>query len=187
MHYSIYTPAEDSFLISEFISKLIPGTLKKNPFAKFIEIGSGSGINLETALKSGIKKQNIFSCDINSKAVSHCKSLGFNCIKSDLFEKIPKTKFDIIIFNPPYLPEDKNYSEPKYSKVTTTGGKYGYEITKKFLKQSKNYLNKTGFILLIASSLAKKIDFSDFGYLSKELCEKRLFFEKLFLWKLTLK
>ncbi len=161
MDTSIYEPHEDSFLMSKILKKEIPKILKEKPKLKFLEIGSGSGINLQTALKSKIKKQNIFSCDINKKAVEYCKNLGFNCILSNLFKKIPEQKFDIIIFNPPYLPEDKN--EPKESKLATTGGKHGNEITIKFLKQAKDYLAKNGRIFLITSSLSKEIDSRSWG------------------------
>ena len=58
-------------------------------------------------------------------------------ITSDLFDKIPKNKkFDIVAFNPPYLPEDKR--EDKESQLTTTGGKKGNEITLRFLKKAKH-------------------------------------------------
>jgi len=182
MHNSIYSPAEDSFMISENLKKEIPKLIKKNPDLKFFEIGSGSGINLETAFGFGIKKQNIFSSDINPSAIKHCKNLGFNCIQSDLFEKIPKQKFDLIIFNPPYLPEELR--EPKNSKSATTGGKKGNEIIIKFLKQTKNYLNKNGKIFIITSSLSEKINFEKLNYKSKVIDRKKLFFEEIYLWKL---
>ncbi len=178
----IYQPAEDSYLMSNHLQKILPVLIRKNPNLKFLEIGVGSGIQLETALKVGVKKENIFGTDINNKSVEHCKNLGFKCIQSNLFEKIPKQKFDIIVFNPPYLPKDKK--EPRDSRVATTGGKKGNEIIKKFLKQAKKYLNKNGRIFLIASSLAEKIDFNCFGYKSEKIISKKLFFEILSLWEL---
>ena len=96
----IYQPEQDSFLLSKVIKTKIPKLINKNKNLTFLEIGCGSGIQLKTVLNSGIKKQNIFSCDINPKAVEHCKQLGFQCVKSNLFEKI-KGKFNLIIFNPP--------------------------------------------------------------------------------------
>ncbi len=182
MHNSIYFPEEDSFLMSENLKKQIPRLIKQNSDSKFLEIGAGSGINLETAFSSGIKKQNIFSCDINPKAVEYCKTLGFNCIQSDLFKNIPKQKFDIIIFNPPYLPKD--FREPKNSQLSTTGGKKGNEIIIKFLKQAKNYMNKNTKIFLITSSLSEKIDFGKLGYKSKLIDKRKLFFEEIILWEL---
>jgi len=198
----IYEPAEDSFLMLRILKEKIPFLIKKNSNLKFLEIGAGSGIHLETAKNSGIKLENIFSSDIDKKAVLHCKKLGFNCIHSDLFEKIPKIKirrdpnsedrlikknrgflYDLIIFNPPYLPEDSR--EPENSKTATTGGKKGNEIIIKFLKQAKNFLSKSGKIFLITSSLAKDVDFKKLKYNAKEIGCEKLFFEKLFIWELT--
>ena len=126
---SIYKPAEDSYLLSLVLKNEIPKLLNKNSKLKVIEIGCGSGIQLQTLKK--LKVENIFSCDINTEAVEYCKKLEFNGIQSDLFSKI-KDKFDLIIFNPPYLPQDSR--EPKESRVATTGGKHGSEIINKFLK-----------------------------------------------------
>jgi len=56
---SIYQPAEDSYLLSKVLGKEIPKLLKKNQHLQFLEIGSGSGILLETAKKLGIKREHI--------------------------------------------------------------------------------------------------------------------------------
>ncbi len=175
----IYNPSEDSYLMHEILKQKLPKLLLKNPNLKFLEIGSGSGIHLEASKKLGVK--NILSVDINMEAVNHCMSLGFNCIHSDLFEKV-KGRHDIIIFNPPYLPEDKR--EPDDSKLETTGGKKGSEVTNNFLIQAREHLNKDGKIFLITSSLASKIDWLDYKKIEVG-CEK-LFMEQLCIWELTL-
>ncbi len=176
----IYSPSEDSYLLSRILEKQIPKLLTKNKNLKFLEIGSGSGIQLQTALKIGILKENILSLDINSNAVKECKRFGFNSIKSNLFEKV-KGKYDLIIFNPPYFPENKKESVD--SKLATTGGKKGSELINKFLKQSKKHLEKKGKILLLTSSFTKGIDFLD--HKKKIIGKENLFFEKLFVWELT--
>jgi len=179
----IYIPAEDSFLMSGILKERIPDLIKENPDLKFLEIGAGSGIHLQTALSFGVKKENIFSSDIDKRAVSHCNVLGFNCIYSDLFENI-KGKFDLIIFNPPYLPEDDR--EPKNSRTATTGGKKGNEIIMGFLNQAKNYLNKDGKIFLITSSLSNEVDFKVLNYTAKEIGCEKLFFEILCVWEISI-
>ena len=174
----IYQPAEDSFLLTEILKQQLPTLLEQNPNLKFLEIGAGSGIHLQTASQIGIKKQNIFSCDINQKAVDHCNSLGFNCVQSDLFKNI-QGKYNIIIFNPPYLPEDVR--EPCDSKISTTGGKKGCEIINRFLKQAKNFLAENSKIFLITSSLTKDINWLD--YKKKQIGCEKLFYEELCVWE----
>ncbi|HTY44290.1 MAG TPA: HemK2/MTQ2 family protein methyltransferase [Patescibacteria group bacterium] len=176
----IYSPAEDSFFLSEIIEKEVMKLSDKKSGIKILEIGCGSGVQLKTLNKSGIKKENIFSCDINLQAVKHCKSLGFNSIKSNLFEKI-KGKFDLIIFNPPYLPESK-YDKEK----DTTGGKRGDETIVKFLKQLKNHLTDNGkaFLLLSSHTPMNNINKEFKKYKTKLLGKKKLFFEELYVWEL---
>jgi release factor glutamine methyltransferase len=174
-----YQPEEDSYLMSDILKKEFPKLLIDNSNLKVLEIGAGSGIQLETLFNIGIKKQNIFACDINLNAVKNCKHLGFNCIGSYLFEKI-KGKFEFIIFNPPYLPKDKK--EPYNSKIATTGGRKGSEIINKFLKQAKNYLESNGKIFLITSSLTENINWLNWE--KKIIGKKKLFFEELYVWEL---
>ena len=175
----IYIPDTDSFLLASSLKKQIPELFKKNPELKFLEIGCGSGFQLETLKKIGVKKKNIFGVDINKAAVNLCLKKGFNCIESDLFKNV-KEKFDIIIFNPPYLPEDSR--EPKDSKLSTTGGKKGSEIINNFLSQAKNYLKKNGKIFLVTSSLTKAINWNNFK--KKKIVSEKMFFEEIYVWKL---
>jgi methylase of polypeptide subunit release factors len=77
---------------------------------------------------------------------------GFAAIHSNLFKEVPKErKYNLILFNAPYLPSDK--AEEKQSQLETTGGKRGDEISLKFLRQSKKFLKHHGKILLLVSSL----------------------------------
>ena len=175
----IYEPAEDSYLLANVLKKYLPELIKKNPDLKFLEIGCGSGIQIENVLEIGVKRKNIFCCDINPEAVEKCKEWGVNCILSNLFENIDG-EFDVIIFNPPYLPEDKD--EPKDSQIVTTGGKKGSELVNKFLKGAKKHLKEDGEIFLLTSSLTAEINFED--YEIDLIGTKKIFFEELFVWQL---
>ena len=147
-------------------------------------MGSGSGIQAKTCRESGFN--NILTADITAEAVKFLKFKGFNAIKSDLFSNInKKQKFNLIIFNPPYLPENK-YDKEK----DTTAGKKGYEIIVMSLKQAKSHLEKNGKILLLISSLSKpdiiRKQAKKFGYKIKLLNQTNLFFEKLFVYEFFL-
>jgi len=172
----IYEPAEDSFLLQKYVEKYA--------FGKVLDIGSGSGIQAEAALK---KTKNILAVDINKEAVKLLKGKGINSKYSDLFSNV-KGKFDLIIFNPPYLPEEEK--EDLETKLVTTGGKYGYEILERFFKNAKKFLNKNGKILIVFSSLTnkKKVDslVKKYGFKIKLLEEKGLFFERLYVYLIFL-
>ncbi|MCK5043763.1 methyltransferase [Candidatus Pacearchaeota archaeon] len=178
---SIYEPAEDSYFLSEILKKVI-----KNKKAKILEIGAGSGIQAQTLIDLRIPQKNLTLVDINEKAISHLKKKfpDTKVILSDLFEKIKEfPRFDFIIFNPPYLPEDKN--EPESSQISTTGGKTGSEVINRFLKDAKNYLNQNAKIILLTSSLTKGINW--LNYKKNILGKKKIFFEELYVWELNKK
>jgi len=169
----IYEPAEDSFLLQKYVKKYAKG--------KVLDLGAGSGIQALAALK---KTKDVLAVDINEEAISLLKEKGIKSQVSDLFSNV-KEKFDLIIFNPPYLPKDEN--EPEDSALTTTGGKKGYEIIEKFLQHAKKFLEKEGKILLVCSSLTGDVEkmFKKYGYEFKKLEEKKEFFEKLFVYLLS--
>lgn len=180
---SIYQPAEDSYLLDKILKQEIPQLLKNNSDLKFLEVGTGSGILLQSAKDLGIKQEHIFAVDINQDAVQHCQDIGFNCILSDLFNEV-EGKYNIIVFNPPYLPKDEENLEPELSQVATTGGETGSEIINKFLEQAEEYLEeKDGRIFLLTSSLTKDIDWKN--YKKRLLGKEKIFMEELFVWELT--
>ena len=138
-------------------------------------MGTGSGILAETVAKF-INKDNILAADTNPEAVKIARQKGLKAIKTNLFDKIPKSKkFDIITFNAPYLPRDNR--EPKESQLATTGGKRGDEISVKFLNQAKSYLKKGGKIFLLISSLTPQDKIQKFR--TKIVARKKVFFEEL--------
>ncbi|MBU0957972.1 MAG: methyltransferase [Nanoarchaeota archaeon] len=179
----MYNPAEDSFLLSEQI-KLYLSKFSKPQLSSIhvLDMGSGSGIQAKTCIKSGISKKNILCSDIDSEVIKHLKSKKLITIKSNLFKNI-KQKFDLIIFNPPYLPESEHDKQKD-----TTGGKQGDETIIKFLKQAKSHLEKKGKILLLTSSFTpmKKINqlIKKLNYKKIKLTEKNIFFEKLYVWEI---
>lgn len=73
-------------------------------------------------------------------------------IESDLFEKLDKEKYDIIVSNPPYIKENiiaslsKEVQNEPY--IALNGGKDGLDFYKKIVKNSYKFLNKNGFLCL---------------------------------------
>ena len=139
----IYEPREDSFLLQQYVKKYVRG--------KVLDMGTGSGIQALTAKE---QTSDVLAVDINPEAVAYVKRQSINTIISDLFANVKGT-FDVIIFNPPYLPETEE--EDSESRQITTGGTYGHEVLERFLKEAKNFLAKEGQILIVVSSLTGDI------------------------------
>lgn len=171
---SIYSPEEDSFLLQECLKNQLK---TGNRDLKILEIGCGSGFQLIELKKLGFN--NIKGVDINKNAVDYSVKKGLDCIVSNLFNNIHE-KYDIILFNPPYLPFDEKESID--SQIATTGGKKGSEIINKFLKEALYYLNKNGSIFLVTSNLTKDIKWN--LWKKEKIAEKKLFFERIYVWKI---
>ncbi|MBT7902318.1 methyltransferase domain-containing protein [Candidatus Woesearchaeota archaeon] len=184
----MYEPEDDSYLILDPIKKYC-----KKEF-NVLEMGTGSGILSFVASK---KAKSVTAIDINPEAIKYCKKEklknkinNIKFIESNLFSKLPKStkhSFDLIIFNPPYLPHDPN--EPKNCALATCGGKKGYELIQKFLNQVNFYLKPNGKILLLFSSLTKQIRVNEFlnhNFLKHVIiAEKKICFENLFVYLIT--
>ena len=183
---TVYEPQEDSTLLADSVKKYAKGLV--------LDMGCGSGIQGIIAL--GCKKVTGVMCsDINNAALSYVKethelelakhSVEIKFKHSDLYSKIDET-FDTIIFNPPYLPDDKLDNE----KLITTGGKDGHELIVRFLKDSKTHLNIDGTILLLFSSLSGKGEIDkairELGYEKNKLAKLGLFMEQLYVYSLKI-
>lgn len=175
-----YLPREDSLLLVKHMKKYTSG--KKD----VLEMGTGSGI---VAIEASKYAKNVLAVDINPKAITLAKknASGIKNItikKSDLFSNInSNNKFDLIAFNPPYLPYHKDDPD-----VALDGGKHGYELLGKFLNQINPYLKKEGKILVVFSTFTRPEKVKEFilnnCFEYKQLDIDHVAFEDLFLWEI---
>lgn len=180
----MYEPAEDSYLLLESINNFYVDKRIKNSF----DMGSGSGI---LAKQLAEFSEHVIAVDIDDASVEHLKkelkNSKISVVKSDLFSNIKKEKFDLIVFNPPYLPK----GEEDYDDAALYGGEKGIEITLRFLEQAKEFLAKTGIILFVASSLSKlselEIEMKKMKYSFEKIKQEHYFFEELYVYKAKLK
>ncbi|MCD6432138.1 50S ribosomal protein L11 methyltransferase [Candidatus Bathyarchaeota archaeon] len=148
---SVYEPAEDSFLFAE--------NLKVPDGASVIDMGTGCGILGIIAAENASK---VVAVDINPHAV-RCtkKNAKLNNVENkmfflrgDLFTPIKLgEKFDLILFNAPYLPSESLVGK-SWLEQAWTGGVNGRELIDRFINEVPQYLEKNGCALLMQSSLS---------------------------------
>ena len=184
---SVYAPAEDSFLLSDSISEHI----KKNQ--SVLEIGCGTGY---VCLQLAKKAKTVTAVDINPDAILLTKTnaeknnlKNITVFKSDLFSKIKADeKFDVVVFNPPYLPDDGVNSKDMLDKALI-GGATGREVLSVFLKGVKTHLTENGRVFFLISSFTGQREVEEKliqeGFFFKVIGSKKLFFETLYVYLAT--
>ena len=171
---SVYEPAEDSFLLAKVVRKYARG--------KVLDVGTGSGIQALTAKKNR-NVTAVVAIDTDEGAVQAALQQGIRVKKSDVFSAVAG-KFDTIICNPPYLPQDKGINDK-----AIYGGKKGHEFIESLLHEVSAHLEPRGRVLLLFSSLTgkKKVEevIQDYCFDAEPVAEKKLFGETLFVYQLT--
>ncbi|MFX1236971.1 MAG: HemK2/MTQ2 family protein methyltransferase [Promethearchaeota archaeon] len=217
---SVYFPSDDSYLILDYFqSKITPDYfdgIQFNSINNVLDMGTGSGIIAITLLllKSNYDKFNpkIYASDILEQAIKCAKinekANGFKgeieYFLSNLFKSFPEhlnNLFNIIIFNPPYLPSSEliEKQERSSSDYCWNGGINGNEIICEFINKLKDFLNVSSnyeaSAYFISSSRAdnekdneklERIIIAQ-GFKHDILAKKHVFFEDIILNRLKLK
>ena len=147
----VYEPAEDSFLFAENL------TVKEGE--NVLDMGTGCGI---LGIVAANKASRVVAVDINPYAVccakENAKLNGVSdkmfFVQGNLFTPIrAEEKFDLILFNAPYLPSEPFEGEIWIEKAWA-GGVNGRAVVNRFLHDFSAYLKEGGRVLLVQSTLA---------------------------------
>ncbi|MFO8110671.1 MAG: HemK2/MTQ2 family protein methyltransferase [Thermoplasmata archaeon] len=174
----VYSPDEDTYLLLDLIN------IDKGE--DVLEIGSGTGI---ISLHCASYGANVTAVDINEKAVlltkinSEYNNIPLEDVRwSDMFLNIDGL-WDVIIFNPPYLPNVKGYSkDPRWD-----GGIQGDETVIRFLESAYSYLRPGARVYFCSSDMApltRIYNTIEAGYFIIEQREKTFDFESIYVFAL---
>ena len=150
IYNEVYEPAEDTFLIAESLPLVNCDTV--------LDMGTGCGL---LAVVAADRASHVIAVDVNPYAVNCAQeNIKFNrvtekvdILQGDLFEPLKSgCRFDLILFNVPYLPvvgsEEKSWIEKAWS-----GGETGRTVIDAFLREVPEYLSENGSLRLVQSTL----------------------------------
>lgn len=177
---TVYEPAEDSKLLAETaVSRIETG--------RVLEVGVGSGyvaerVQAETAAT-------VVGCDINPEACSRARTAGVEAVRGDLTEPFDRDSFDVILFNPPYLPTPPEAEWDDPLEYALSGGPDGRRVIRPFLAGVPRVLRPDGRILLLISTLTDVTAVSGLadraGLEAEEIASEPYPFERLVVLKIT--
>lgn len=144
---------------TEILVEEVIAIAKKIGARKILDLCTGSGA-IAVSLAKYIEDSDITATDISEKALSVAKLNAKNnevenkitFIKSDLFQEIPKEKYDIIVSNPPYIrKEEINNLDREVKKepyIALDGGYDGLDFYRKIIHSADEYLKFKGYLCL---------------------------------------
>lgn len=175
----VYEPAEDTHLLLRI------ALAEARDSDRVLEVGCGSGL-ISRSLAPRVRE--VLATDINPFAVNMVKECGIPVIRADLFRGI-RAKFDLIIFNPPYLPTSEEERIVGWMNYALDGGESGRVTIKKFFEDLGHHLAPGGRALLLLSSLTGRSEVENMvrklGFDVSEVAVETYFFEQLYVIKLT--
>jgi len=174
----VYEPADDTFLLAKNL------LVKKSD--NVLEIGTGTGI---IAIIASKKAKRVFAVDINRYAVECAKKNSeINLARvdirwGDLFDPVDEEKFDLILFNTPYLPIEDDELVDDELEAAWNGGKDGRFVINRFIEGLVEHLNPAGRIQLVQSSLSNVEETTgrlmELGFEVSVTDSERFFFEEI--------
>ena len=142
---NVLIPRPDTEILVEEVIKI--ASKIKEP--KILDLCTGSGA-IAISIAKNVPNSEVYAIDISSKAIEVAKknakelNAKVKFVKSNLFNKMEKIKFDIIVSNPPYIKKDimKSLSEEvkKEPELALDGGTDGLDFYRKITKQAMEYL-----------------------------------------------
>lgn len=177
----VYEPAEDTFLLAD--------NLDVRKGERVLELGTGCGLLAILAARAGAR---VVATDISplalacarKNAVAHGASDLIDFRLGKLFEPVDGERFDLVIFNPPYLPVRDDEAIGNNIDLAWEAGPDGRAVIDPFLGELSSHLVEHGCALFVQSSLsniAKTLFALRTRDFKVDFVSRKLPFEELFL------
>jgi release factor glutamine methyltransferase len=142
-----------------------------------LELGAGNGGNL-LAMASGFRV--VVGTDVTRPGMDDWKGAGVDYVLCDLAACLRDGAFDLVAFNPPYLPSDVIVDA-----AVDAGG--GMGAPKRFLEEALRVVKKSGAVLWLLNDEAEVEEFEEIcsrsGFKMKRVAEERMFYESLYVFE----
>jgi release factor glutamine methyltransferase len=95
----------------------------------------------------------VVASDLNPHATRQARERGVEAVRADLVAPFCDDAFDVVLFNPPYLPENAAAARDDWMETALTGGEDGRAVVDPFVESVARVLAPDGYALVLVSSL----------------------------------
>ena len=142
---TVYQPAEDSKLLADTAVDYA----EAGEWA--LDVGTGSGyVAHRLGEETGAR---VVGSDINPNACRQARSRGVSVVRADQLTPFRDDAFDLVVFNPPYLPTNPDAEWNDWMEKALSGGENGRAVIEPFLDDLRRVLSPDGDAFLLISSL----------------------------------
>jgi len=148
---NVLIPRPDTEILVEEVIKIA----KKINQPKILDLCTGSGA-IAISIAKNVPEAEVYAIDISQKAINVAKKNAkeleakVKFIKSNLFSKAEKMKFDIIVSNPPYIKKadinNLSLEVKKEPELALNGGIDGLDFYRKITNQAIDYLKLGSYL-----------------------------------------
>lgn len=181
----VYRPAEDSALLASAAVELVAEG------DRVLEVGTGSGWVAECVRDVAGERGDdvrVVASDVNPHACRRARERGLEVVRADLVAGFRDRTFDLVAFNPPYLPTDPDHEWNDWMEAALSGGESGRRVVEPFLASVRRVLAPGGSVLLLVSSLTDRESVeslaADAGLVAESIREESYPFETLWVLRL---
>jgi release factor glutamine methyltransferase len=176
----VYQPAEDSQLLADAVAEHVESG------ERLLDVGTGSGYVAHRARGAGAR---VVGSDLNPEACEQAAGAGVPVVRADLTNAFRDGAFDVVTFNPPYLPEPEEGGWGDWMETALSGGEDGRAVVEPFLDDVGRVLAPGGRVYLLVSTLTGLDEVHEYaadrGLTATEVASESFSFEQLFVLELT--
>jgi release factor glutamine methyltransferase len=152
----VFQPRSDSWMLADALREHLP------PHARVLDLCTGSGAIAVTAAVHGA--QEVVAVDVSRRAVLTVRlnaalhRVRVRAIRGSLFDAVPGERFDVIVSNPPYLPDESDELPTRGARRAWDAGRDGRVLLDRICREAAGHLNPGGVLLLVHSSIIGEAD-----------------------------
>lgn len=178
---TVYQPAEDSALLARTLLPFV------EPEDRVLDVGTGSGFVARTIRDE--TGATVVGSDVNPDACRQAAEAGVPVVRGNLLDPFRENSFDIVCFNPPYLPTPQEMEWGDRMEDALSGGEDGRAVIEPFLADVGRLLTADGEVFLLISTLTGSKEVREMsgeaGFVVEQVAEQSEPFEQLLVFRLS--